>query len=141
MSQEEEEKRDVEQIAENDAPMSEAEEENPDHESNDDDNNNNNNESTEHNASTEGKKLLAIPLGRVKRILKKDKELRVSNNAAIAIAKATECFIALLANTAVANTKLDKRKVIQYKDVANAVRNESAMDFLSDSIPPQKIAQ
>ncbi|KAL1921366.1 uncharacterized protein VTP21DRAFT_11082 [Calcarisporiella thermophila] len=77
-----------------------------------------------------------LPLARVKRIIKEDKDVGLcSNEAVFLISIATELFIEFFANNAVNYAVADKRKTIQYKDLANAVSKIDQLEFLSDVIP------
>ncbi|KAK9476394.1 histone-fold-containing protein [Lipomyces japonicus] len=77
-----------------------------------------------------------LPLSRVKRIIKLDEDVRAcSNSAAYAVTIATELFIQFICEQGSQMAKADKRKGLQYKDLANAVHRTEELEFLSDVIP------
>ncbi|XP_049851342.1 uncharacterized protein LOC126325878 [Schistocerca gregaria] len=106
--------------------------------------------SQERNDFTESTTCL-IPLARVRRIVKKDPEIKsIASDACFLIAKATEIFIEHLAVLSYAEMKKAGRKNnIQYKDLslsvlcdtmkptAKVVKEVEEMEFLNDIIPEQ----
>ncbi|EIM83656.1 uncharacterized protein STEHIDRAFT_62834 [Stereum hirsutum FP-91666 SS1] len=80
-----------------------------------------------------GKSLL--PLVRVQKILKADKELpTVSKEAALIISIATEKFIKLLAEASHQVAKRESRVTVQQKDIASVVRREDGFLFLEGKL-------
>ncbi|TPX59458.1 hypothetical protein PhCBS80983_g02458 [Powellomyces hirtus] len=78
-----------------------------------------------------------FPVGRVKTIMREDKEVGpVAQEAALAVTYATEIFLQYLAEKSFENTRDDGRKVLGYKDVAKAVADNVELMFLEDIIPP-----
>ncbi|KAI8967337.1 histone-fold-containing protein, partial [Mycotypha africana] len=77
-----------------------------------------------------------LPLARVKRVIKEDKDIALINaEATFCITYATELFIKYFVNEAFAKSKKDKRKTIYYKDLANTVSDVEQFEFLEDVIP------
>lgn len=77
-----------------------------------------------------------LPTARVKRIISEDKDISgCSSEATFLITAATELFIETLAQTGYGFAKLDKRKTLQYKDLANATASFERLEFLADVIP------
>ncbi|KAF8434934.1 histone-fold-containing protein [Terfezia claveryi] len=78
----------------------------------------------------------ALPLTRVKRIIKLDEEIGTcSSSAAFLVTVAAEMFIQYLAKQGYKGAQKDRRKNLQYKDLANAVAALDTLEFLSDTIP------
>ncbi|KAJ1914600.1 hypothetical protein H4219_004709 [Mycoemilia scoparia] len=78
-----------------------------------------------------------LPAARVKKIVKEDRDIvACSQDALFLISKATELFIESLMHESFEFSRLDKRKTVQYKDMAKAVQSIEPYDFLSDVIPP-----
>ncbi|KAK9472355.1 histone-fold-containing protein, partial [Dipodascopsis tothii] len=74
----------------------------------------------------------ALPLARVKRIIKLDEEVRTcSNPAAFAVTIATELFIEYLCEQGLQMSRNDRRKTLHYKDLANAVSKMDELEFLT----------
>jgi len=72
----------------------------------------------------------------VKRIIKLDEEIGAcSNSAAFLVTVAAEMFIQYLAKQGYKGAQKDRRKNLQYKDLANAVAALDTLEFLSDTIP------
>ncbi|KDN45425.1 hypothetical protein RSAG8_05012, partial [Rhizoctonia solani AG-8 WAC10335] len=86
-------------------------------------------------------------MARVQKIMRADKELpNVTKEAVHTISVATEEFIRRLSSAAFAQANRDRRTMIQYKDVALAVKRTPEMHFLEEMIPtavpaPQALAQ
>lgn len=79
---------------------------------------------------------LSLPLSKVKRIFKMDPEYKGASQLAVyATGVATELFIQYLTEQALANTKLEKRKKLVYKDLSNAVSSHDTLYFLNDTVP------
>ncbi|RPA88067.1 histone-fold-containing protein [Ascobolus immersus RN42] len=77
-----------------------------------------------------------MPLGRVKKIIKLDDDVKAcSNAAAFVVAGATELFVKYLAAHGMKGAKQDKRKTLQYRDLSNAVARNDSLEFLSDIVP------
>lgn len=75
---------------------------------------------------------------RVKKIIHADDDLATcSNNAAFAIAVATEQFLQYLVEQThhVVKAERKPRRNIQYRDVANAVARHDNLEFLTDVVP------
>ncbi|KAG8691483.1 hypothetical protein FRC11_002956 [Ceratobasidium sp. 423] len=88
-----------------------------------------------------------LPMARVQKIMKADKELpNVTKEAVHTISVATEEFIRRLSSAAFQQANRDRRSMIQYKDVALAVKRNPELHFLEEMIPtaipaPQAFAQ
>ncbi|KAJ1303386.1 hypothetical protein OPQ81_011578 [Rhizoctonia solani] len=88
-----------------------------------------------------------LPMARVQKIMRADKELpNVTKEAVHTISVATEEFIRRLSSAAFQQANRDKRSMIQYKDVALAVKRNPELHFLEEMIPttipaPQALAQ
>lgn len=77
-----------------------------------------------------------FPLARVSRIVKADRDVEATSKDAIwTIAVATELFIKHLTDSAVASARLDKKKTVTYKELANAVEAQNEFFFLQDIVP------
>ncbi|KAI8583828.1 hypothetical protein K450DRAFT_220160 [Umbelopsis ramanniana AG] len=78
-----------------------------------------------------------LPIARVKRIIKEDKDVSLINaEATFCVAYATELFMEYLANEGFAKAKKEKRKTVYYKDlVASVVSEVDQFEFLEDVIP------
>ncbi|KAL0082622.1 histone-fold-containing protein, partial [Phycomyces blakesleeanus] len=78
-----------------------------------------------------------IPLARVKRVIKEDKDVSLINAEAIfCVAYATELFMEYLVTEGYQRAKRDKRKTVYYKDLASTVTEVEQFEFLEDVIPP-----
>lgn len=76
-------------------------------------------------------KLVKLPLGRIKTIIKTDPEVNMVNQEAVfLIAKCTELFIDSLAKEAYKYTAQMKKKTVQKRDVESAIDNVDALIFL-----------
>lgn len=81
---------------------------------------------------------LLLPLARIKKMMKEGDDVKiVSADASWAVARATELFLQELALKAHASMADSSRKTLEYKDVAAVVKNWSALDFLSEVLPPK----
>ncbi len=77
-----------------------------------------------------------LPIARVQRIIKADPEMEnTSKEAVFMIAAATELFIKHLSDAAYTQARLEKRKVLHYRDVQRAVARDQTLDFLRDIVP------
>ncbi|BEI82840.1 hypothetical protein CcaverHIS002_0307080 [Cutaneotrichosporon cavernicola] len=77
-----------------------------------------------------------FPIARVKRIIKSDKDLdMMSAEATFLISVATEYFVKHFMEEGYTKARLEKRRIISYKDMANVVSRTEEFDFLKDVIP------
>ncbi|RXK40568.1 hypothetical protein M231_02220 [Tremella mesenterica] len=77
-----------------------------------------------------------FPISRVKRIAKTDKELdMMTGEATFMISVATEYFIKHFMEEGYTKARLDKRRIVNYKDMAAVVQRSEEFDFLRDVIP------
>lgn len=84
----------------------------------------------------ETKALVDLPIARVKRIMKSDVDVKlISPEAVLLVAKAAELLLEHLAEESSKHTDSDNRKIIQYKDVVQAVKECDVFDFLEDIVP------
>ena len=104
-----------------------------------------NNPTTETSASeqqsqvVEMRQLVDLPVARVKRIMKSDADVRIiSQEAVVLVSKAAEKLIEHLARESLKYSEKDNRKVLQYSDLSDAVKNCEVFDFLEDIIPERK---
>ncbi|BGP41110.1 hypothetical protein JCM10449v2_005079 [Rhodotorula kratochvilovae] len=82
----------------------------------------------------------AIPVARVNRIVKADKEVRLcSKEAVFLISKATEFMIARMAQQAYEHARLQKKgaKIVKYADLAATCQSEQWY-YLGEVIPPAR---
>ncbi|KAJ2781626.1 hypothetical protein H4R18_002770 [Coemansia javaensis] len=78
-----------------------------------------------------------LPVARVRRIIKEDKDIFACGaDSLYLITRATECFIDSLVREAYEFSRIEKRRTVQYRDMAKAVQSIEQYDFLSDIIPP-----
>ncbi|KAJ2721318.1 hypothetical protein GGI07_004045 [Coemansia sp. Benny D115] len=78
-----------------------------------------------------------LPAARVRRIIKEDKEIFACGSESLfLISRATEYFLDALVRESYEFSRLDKRRTVQYKDMAKAVQSIEQYDFLTDIIPP-----
>ncbi|XP_011310558.1 DNA polymerase epsilon subunit 4 [Fopius arisanus] len=76
-------------------------------------------------------KLLKLPVGRVKHIVKSDPDVNLVNQEAIfLIAKSAELFIDSLSKEAFKYTFQAKKKTVQKKDLDQAIDNVDSLAFL-----------
>ncbi|CAK9821634.1 DNA polymerase epsilon subunit 4 [Anthophora retusa] len=76
-------------------------------------------------------KLVKLPLGRIKTIIKMDPEVSMVNQEAVfLIAKSTELFIDSLTKESYKYTAQMNKKTVQKRDVESAVDNIDALIFL-----------
>jgi DNA polymerase epsilon subunit 4 len=86
-----------------------------------------------------GESAIAVPLARVKRIMKQDDDIvTVSSGAVVAMAAATEMFVQYFTEQALMASRANpnKRKNLQYNDFASAVAMCSELEFLSCMCSP-----
>ncbi|KAI9317649.1 histone-fold-containing protein [Dichotomocladium elegans] len=77
-----------------------------------------------------------LPVSRVKRVIKEDKEVSLVNaEATFCITYATELFMEYLVQEGLSRARGEKRKTIYYKDLASAVGEVEQFEFLEDVIP------
>ncbi|KAI8644854.1 histone-fold-containing protein [Parasitella parasitica] len=77
-----------------------------------------------------------LPLARIKRVIKEDKDVALINaEATFCIAYATELFMEYLVTEAFSRAKKEKRKTVYYKDLASTVKESDQLEFLVDVIP------
>ncbi|XP_076663528.1 DNA polymerase epsilon subunit 4 [Andrena cerasifolii] len=76
-------------------------------------------------------KLVKLPLGRIRTIIKMDPEVNMVNQEAVfLIAKSTELFIDALAKESYKYTAQTKKKTVQKRDIESAIDNIDALVFL-----------
>lgn len=76
-----------------------------------------------------------LPVARVKRIIKLDKDVKQASADAIkCITKAVELFLEGLAEGAHASMRAAKRKGVQYGDLENFIMRRSKYEFLHDHV-------
>lgn len=79
---------------------------------------------------------LVLPLSRIKKMIKQEGNVKaVSAEASYAVTKATEMLVETLAVKAASHMFAANRTVMIYKDVATAVKEWPAADFLADIVP------
>ncbi|KAI9221128.1 histone-fold-containing protein [Blastocladiella britannica] len=72
-----------------------------------------------------------FPLARIRRIVKADPDISaMSSDAVFVMAKASELFVEKLAWAAAASAENDKRRTVQYKDVARGAKDADELWFL-----------
>ncbi|KAL7424417.1 hypothetical protein Q5752_000099 [Cryptotrichosporon argae] len=77
-----------------------------------------------------------FPLSRIKRIIKADKELdMMTGEATFLVAVATEHFIKHFMEEGYTKARLEKRRIVNYKDMAAVVSRSAEFDFLRDIVP------
>ncbi|XP_045214220.2 DNA polymerase epsilon subunit 4-like [Mercenaria mercenaria] len=80
-------------------------------------------------------RLIKLPLTRVKNIMKSDPDVTLaSQDAVVALAKATELFIQLISKDASGSTMQGKRKTLQRKDLDNVMDRRDCYLFLDGAI-------
>lgn len=80
----------------------------------------------------------ALPVARIKRIMKLDPEIQnISNEAAVGIGIATELFLAFVGKESMTIAQAEKRKGLAYRDLATAVVKSNYLQFLKPIIPAQ----
>ncbi|XP_011150224.1 DNA polymerase epsilon subunit 4 isoform X2 [Harpegnathos saltator] len=92
-------------------------------------------ENTLHGDEEQREKLLQLPLGRIKTIIKADPEVNLVNQEAVfLIAKSTELFIDSLVKEAYKYTMQAKKKTVQKRDIETAVNKVDALVFLEGTM-------
>lgn len=82
-----------------------------------------------------GAEELGLPLARVKRIMKLDKEVKnMQVDASKCVAKCAELFIESLVEGSFRSMKANKRKTIKYGDVEHHVLRKQRLEFLHDHV-------
>ncbi|WVQ78996.1 hypothetical protein IAT38_001088 [Cryptococcus sp. DSM 104549] len=77
-----------------------------------------------------------FPVARVKRIVKADGDVEImSNEAVFMVSVAAEYFVKHFMEEGLTKARLEKRKLVTYKDMANVVARSEEFDFLKDVIP------
>ncbi|XP_015115172.1 DNA polymerase epsilon subunit 4 [Diachasma alloeum] len=88
-------------------------------------------DSQEENDSEPREKLLKLPVGRVKHIVKSDPDVSLVNQEAIfLITKSAELFIDSLSKEAYKYTSQAKKKTVQKKDLDQAIDHVDSLAFL-----------
>ncbi|KAL0247089.1 hypothetical protein I308_104124 [Cryptococcus tetragattii IND107] len=77
-----------------------------------------------------------FPVTRVKKIVKADRDIDImSSEAVFMVSVAAEYFIKHFMEEGYTKARLEKRKLINYRDMANVVARSEEFDFLKDVIP------
>ncbi|CAK1591046.1 unnamed protein product [Parnassius mnemosyne] len=85
-------------------------------------------------------KTQALPLARIKKIMKLDEEVKmISAEAPVLFAKAAEIFIHELTLRAWSHTEDNKRRTLQRNDIAMAISKSDQFDFLIDIVPRHEV--
>ncbi|XP_049885956.1 nuclear transcription factor Y subunit gamma-like [Pectinophora gossypiella] len=85
-------------------------------------------------------KTQALPLARIKKIMKLDEEVKmISAEAPVMFAKAAEIFIHELTLRAWHHTEDNKRRTLQRNDIAMAISKSDQFDFLIDIVPRHEV--
>lgn len=80
-------------------------------------------------------RLIKLPLSRVKHIMKCDPDVTLaSQEAVVALAKATELFVHMLSKDASGNTMQGKRKTLQRKDLDHVMERRDCYLFLDGAL-------
>ena len=80
-------------------------------------------------------RLIKLPLTRVKHIMKSDPDVTLaSQDAVVALAKATELFVQILSKDASGNTMQGKRKTLQRKDLDHIMERKDCYSFLEGAL-------
>ncbi|RSH91439.1 hypothetical protein EHS25_009738 [Saitozyma podzolica] len=84
-----------------------------------------------------------FPISRVKRIIKADKDLdMMTGEACFMISVATEYFVKHFMEEGYTKARLDKRRIVNYRDMAAVVTRSEEFDFLKDIVPmPMPISE
>ncbi|KAN0064615.1 DNA-directed DNA polymerase epsilon, subunit C [Thecaphora frezii] len=92
--------------------------------------------SSSSSSSSRPKGTSIFPIARVQRIIKADRDVDIcSREATFLISMATELFVKKFTDEAYTNARLDKRKVVGYKDLSKAVQQNDYLDFLKEVVP------
>lgn len=88
---------------------------------------------------TEVFKSTALPLARIKKVMKTDSEvLMISAEAPILFAKGCDIFITELTMRAWIHAEESKRRTLQRSDIASALQKSDMFDFLIDIVPREE---
>ncbi|XP_062520880.1 DNA polymerase epsilon subunit 4-like [Corticium candelabrum] len=80
-------------------------------------------------------RLLRLPLGRIKNMMKMDPEIALASQESVFIvAKATELFVESLAKESYRQTRENKRKTLQKRDVDATVNEIDQLSFLEGTL-------
>ncbi|KAI7901840.1 histone-fold-containing protein [Cokeromyces recurvatus] len=81
----------------------------------------------------------ALPLARIKKVMKTDQEVKmISAEAPILFAKGCEIFITELTKRAWVHAEENKRRTLQRSDIATAIAKTDMCDFLIDIVPREE---
>lgn len=84
-------------------------------------------------------KSTALPLARIKKVMKTDSEVcMISAEAPILFAKGCDIFITELTMRAWIHAEESKRRTLQRSDIANALQKSDMFDFLIDIVPREE---
>ena len=84
---------------------------------------------------TTNDRLLKLPLSRVKHIIKSDPDVTLaSQEAVVALAKATELFVQMFSKDASGSTMQGKRKTLQRKDLDHIMDRKECYAFLEGAL-------
>lgn len=87
-------------------------------------------------------KTQALPLARIKKIMKLDGDVKmISAEAPMLFSKAAEIFIHELTLRAWVHTEDNKRRTLQRNDIAMAITKYDQFDFLIDIVPRDELKQ
>ncbi|XP_075233783.1 nuclear factor Y-box C [Lycorma delicatula] len=85
-------------------------------------------------------KTQALPLARIKKIMKLDEDVKmISAEAPMLFSKAAELFIHELTLRAWVHTEDNKRRTLQRNDIAMAITKYDQFDFLIDIVPRDEV--
>ncbi|ORY31650.1 histone-fold-containing protein [Naematelia encephala] len=77
-----------------------------------------------------------FPISRIKRIIRADKELdMMTSEATFMVSVAAEYFIKHFMEEGYTKARLEKRRIVNYKDMAAVVARSQDFDFLKDVVP------
>ncbi|CAA7394947.1 unnamed protein product [Spirodela intermedia] len=84
----------------------------------------------------------ALPLARIKKIMKADEDVRmIAAEAPVLFARACEMFVLELTLRAWAHTEENKRRTLQKNDIAAAITRTDVFDFLVDIVPRDEVKE
>ncbi|KAK9725449.1 hypothetical protein RND81_05G144300 [Saponaria officinalis] len=85
-------------------------------------------------------KTHALPLARIKRIMKLDQNVRmISAETPVLLSRACDMFIQDLTHRAWVSTERSRRRTLQKSDVSFAVSTSDLFDFLVDIVPREPV--
>lgn len=90
-------------------------------------------EKKKHEADTEhfSTKPLKLPLARIRRLMKVEENANhIASEVLFLYSKVTEVFIEVLTMKAWKSTEADGRRIIQFTDLARAIKSTDTYDFL-----------